>query len=456
MPIELRPYQDCDVGKLRGAFAAGRRRVLYVLPTAGGKTIVFAHVIEGATRKGRRSAIIVHRRELIRQACAKLEWAGVEHGVFAAGQDRDHGAPVLVVSVQTAVRRLGRLPRFDFIVPDEAHHARAESWIRLLAEWPDAKVLGCTATPARTDGKSLGVDAGGIFDALVMGATVAELQKDGWLAKTRCFVPARLIDTSGLRTRLGDYELGALAERASAVTGDAVVEYRRHADHQPAIAYGCTVAHAEAIADAFRNAGYRSACVHGGTPTPLRDGMIAGVGDGGIEVLTACDLISEGLDVPNVGAVILLRPTKSLVLAMQQIGRGMRPSPGKDHLVVLDHAGNLLKHGLPETPRAWTLDGAPEKPPGETSPPGWRCEACGCLNDLDSWECEECGAARPQPRRRPPGVAPGRLAEITADYFERITRLPAHSAQRARAARLCPRPRLQARLGLAPVAGATV
>jgi superfamily II DNA or RNA helicase len=423
MPLALRPYQERDVTRLRDTYARGRRRVLYQLPTAGGKTVVFAHVLDGATRKARRSAVLVHRRELAGQASDKLALAGVPHGIVAAGLDCDHDASVLVLSVQTAVRRLDRLPRFDFVVIDEAHYARAATWADLLAAWPEAKLLGGTATPARTDGKGLGIEGGGIFDTLVTGASVTELQAGGYLARTRCFVPARLIDTSGLRTRLGDYEPGALADRAAAVTGDAVAEYRRHADHVPAIAYGCTVAHADAIAAAFSAAGYRAACVHGGLAMAERDALIAGLGTGAIEVLASCDLISEGLDVPNVGAVILLRPTQSLVLALQQIGRGMRPAPGKSHLVVLDHAGNVLHHGLPETERVWTLDGAPKRETtGEA--PGWRCDACGCVNSLADSECAECGAVRPSPRRRAPDEIPGRLREIGADHFARIARMP--------------------------------
>jgi superfamily II DNA or RNA helicase len=427
----LRDYQQRDVARLQAAYAEGHQRVLYQLPTAGGKTVVFAHVLEGATRKNRRSAVLVHRRELIRQASDKLAFADVPHGIVAAGLDRDHDVPVLVCSVQTAVHRLERLPRFDFIVVDEAHHARAESWRKLLAAWPDAKLLGVTATPARTDGKGLGVAAGGLFDTLVPGTSVIELQRAGYLAHIRCFVPARLIDTAGLRSRLGDYELSALAERARAVTGDAIAEYRIHADHRPAIAFACTVAHAEAIAAAFAQAGYRAACVHGGTPTDERDARISGLATGAIEVLTSCDLISEGLDVPSVGAVILLRPTKSLVLAMQQIGRGMRPAPDKAHLVVLDHAGNVLRHGLPETERRWTLDGAPHR---ETvaEAPGWRCEGCGCFNALADLECAACGAARPLPRRRTPQEIPGGLREISADHLARLVRMPYRSFIRTR------------------------
>jgi superfamily II DNA or RNA helicase len=424
-PITLRPYQARDIERLRAAYAAGARAVCYCLPTGGGKTVVFAYVTEGAVDKGRRVAVIAHRRELVRQAADKLAWAGVPHGILAAGLDRDHDAPVLVMSVQTAARRLDRLPEFDFIVIDEAHHAIANTWTRVIGRFPRAKVLGVTATPARLDGRGLGVEAGGVFDALTIGATVLELQEEGFLARTRVFVPARLIDTRGLRTQGGDFAVGELAERASAVTGDAVVEYRKRADHQPALAYGCTIAHAKSIARAFRAAGYRAQCVHGGLPAAQRDALIRGLATGAVEVLASCDLISEGLDVPSVGAVILLRPTQSLVLAMQQIGRGMRPSAVKEALIVLDHAGNCLTHGLPETKRAWTLDSAPK---GSGHAPGWRCDKCGRLNHLSAARCQECGAGAERSggkgRRHAPDAVAGSLSEMSPEVFARLARIP--------------------------------
>jgi DNA repair protein RadD len=420
--IALRPYQARDVERLRAAYAESWRAVLYVLPTGAGKTVVFLHVVDGAVRKSRRTGILVHRRELVRQASDKLAWAGVPHGIVAAGLDRDHDAPVLVMAVQTAARRLDQLPELDFIVLDEAHHAVSPSWARVIAHWPRAKVLGVTATPARLDGKGLGIAAGGVFDHLTIGAAVPELQAGGFLAKTRVFVPRRTIDTRGIHRLGGDFVASELAERANAVTGDAVKEYRARADHQPAIAYACTVEHAELIARAFRLAGYRAACVHGGLPTAERDALIQGLATGEVEVLTSCDLISEGLDVPSVGAVLLLRPTESLALAMQQMGRGMRPAAGKEHLTVLDHAGNCLKHGLPESEREWSLDGAPKRD-NEARAPGWRCE-CGLLNDLSAFRCEACGAARPSAARRPPEAIAGELRELSAEAAARIARMP--------------------------------
>jgi superfamily II DNA or RNA helicase len=348
--IEQRDYQTHQIEVLRASFAAGHRSPLAVAPTGSGKTVMFAAIVAGATRKQRRTLIVVHRRELIRQASAKLAWAGVEHSVIAAGFDPMPGALVQVASIQTIARRLDELPAFDLIVFDEAHHTRADSWQRLIKSQPPAKILGFTATPARLDGQGLGTAHGGPFDDLVLGPSTAELIADRYLAPVRCFAPAQRLDLSRVRVIAGDYvrDEAAAAVNTATITGNAVDEYRRRCDHTPAIGFCCTVAHAEAVAQAFRAHGYRAAHVSGETPKDERDGLIAGLGTGQVEVLTSCALIDEGLDVPSVGAVILLRPTKSLVLHRQQIGRGMRPAAGKDALIVLDHVGNVLAHGLPE------------------------------------------------------------------------------------------------------------
>jgi superfamily II DNA or RNA helicase len=390
------------------------------MPTGAGKTVVFSVIVHGASRKQRRTLIAVHRRELIRQASGKLQWAGVSHGIIAASFLPDPDHLVQVGSIQTLVRRLDTLPAFDLIVLDEAHHARAESWRALIKAQPQAKLLGVTATPARLDGKGLGIAAGGCFDDLVLGPSTAELIEQGWLAPVRCFVPAQRIDLSRVRVTAGDYvrDEAAAAVNTSAITADCVEQYRRRADHAAAIAFCCTVAHAEAVAEAFRDAGYRAAAVSGETPTDKRDALMAGLNDGSIEILTSCALIDEGLDVPNVGAVICLRPTKSLVLHRQQIGRGMRPAPGKQHLIVLDHVGNCITHGLPETEPKWTLAGV-EKPAGEA--PVWECPECGMVNPINRRICAECGCERPPPPPRPVPVAgAGNLAELTRAHLERV------------------------------------
>jgi len=362
--MDLRPYQIEDVARLRQEYARHRRAVLYQLATGGGKTVVFSHIVQGAATKGRRTAVLTHRRELISQASDKLGIYGVPHGIVAAGLDRDHDAPTLVMSIQSAINR--DLPQFDFIVIDEAHHAVAETWAALLARWPAAKILGVSATPARTDGKGLGVHCGGLFDAMVCGPSMATLIRDGYLVPSTIYEPGAKIDTTGLRKVAGDWAGGdEMAKRASVVTGDAIAEYAAKAAGRSALAFCVTVEHAEHVAASFRDAGMRSECVHGSTPKVIRDSLIAGLGNGDLDVLTSCDLIGEGLDVPSVGAVILLRPTASLILCLQQLGRGMRPSPGKTDLVVLDHAGNVERHGDPDEDRTWSLDGVERAPAAE-------------------------------------------------------------------------------------------
>jgi DNA repair protein RadD len=414
--LVLRDYQIDAVEGLRESYRSGHRAPLLQLATGGGKTLIFGAITASAAARGHRVLITAHRRELIRQASDKLAWAGVPHGIVASGLDRDHDRAVQVAQIQTIVRRLDQLPEFDLLVFDEAHHARAETWIALIERQPQARLLGVSATPARLDGKGLGIEADGFFDDLVLGPSTKELIGRGWLSPVRCFVPERRVDTARLHIRGGEYaaEEAAAAASTAAIVGDVLEHYARRADHQPAIAFCATVAHAQFIASEFRNAGYRAHCVHGGLPKGERDELILGLGSN-IEILTSCDLISEGLDCASVACCILLRPTKSLVLHRQQIGRGMRPMLGKAALAVNDHVGNCLVHGLPTSEPIWTLAGV-DKPEG--SPPLWECPRCGCLNPLAQTVCDECGYERPSGGgRQAPLPAPGTLREMDVDAW---------------------------------------
>jgi superfamily II DNA or RNA helicase len=401
--MQLRQYQIDCVEALRASYASGHRAPLLGAPTGSGKTLIIAEVVTGAAAKERRVTVVEPRRELIRQASAKLTAAGVHHGVICAGFDANPEASVQVASVQTLARRPDALllPP-DLIVIDEAHHVRAGQWRDLLDANPKAKLLGVTATPARLDGKGLGVHAGGYFDDLIIGPSIPQLVAEGHLVPTRVFAPPERLDLSSVHVRGGDYDIADLERAAGSgrIIGDCIEHYRWYADHQPAIAFCISVQHAAAVAERFHDAGYRAVCVHGGTPTAVRDAAIAGLADGSVEVLTSCDLTSEGLDVPVVGAVILLRPTKSLVLYMQQVGRGMRPASGKSALIVLDHVNNALVHGLPDLERRWTLDGIGNGP------------------EHGSWVAREGGV---HPRLIT--ELPGRLYELTAERRAAICRM---------------------------------
>lgn len=354
---------------------------------------MFAAAAERAMKRGRSVLVVAHRRELIRQASRKLADLDVPHGIIAPGHTKTRD-PMQVGSVQTVARRLDTLPPFDLIVVDEAHHAVAGSYSVLIAAQPRARLLGVTATPERMDGRGLGIEAGGPFDDMILGPDVAQLVTAGYLTSARVLAPGEPPDLSSVRTRGGDYEAAALAAAMGGptLTGCAVQHYRQHVDGLPAIAFCVSVQHARDVAATFRQAGYRAVAADGSTPTPERDAAIAGLGTGAVQVLCACDLISEGLDVPAVSAVILLRPTKSLGLHMQQVGRGLRPAPGKAHLTVLDHAGNTLTHGLPDTPHEWSLLGRAKGASREASE--WCCQSCRLVQPM-ARACRECGEVPP-------------------------------------------------------------
>ena len=360
----LRPYQVDLLDRIDAAFAGGSRRVLLQLPTGGGKTVIFA---EHARRHPERVAVVAHRRELIRQAHAKMPGSSVYP---SAAPSR-----VTVGSVQTLARRAGRLPQFGRIVFDEAHHAVAGQYAALIADQPGARVLGVTATPERLDGRGLGE----VFDTLIIGPSAAELTDAGYLVPAVCYGQAAPVDLKGVRRIAGDFNTADLEQIMAkpSLIGSAVEHYERLAGGRPAIVFECSVALAEQSAAAFRAEGWRAKSVHGGMTEWDRDAAFADFSAGRLQVITSCSLIDEGLDIPDVGCVIMRRPTESLGRYLQQVGRGLRTAPGKRDCIVLDHAGNVLRHGLPSADRTWSLNAG--KRGGEAVPKVKQCESCYAL-----------------------------------------------------------------------------
>jgi superfamily II DNA or RNA helicase len=306
---------------------------------------------------GNKVVVVGHRDEIVRQISAALVELGVDHGIIAAGYD-ETSAPV-IANVATLVRRLDKSEPPDLLVFDEAQHAVAGMWRKILAHWPNAKVLGVTATPERLDGKGLG----DVFDVLVIGPTVSELIEQKFLSPFTTFAPERSPDLSGIKTRAGDFAVDQLGQAMSQgiVVNGAVDEYARICSGVPTIVFCVDIAHSELVAQRLAARGFRAAHVDGNTPTDERRDLIAALGTGKIQVLCNCGLISEGLDVPSVVAVMLLRPTKSLTLYMQQVGRALRPAEGKDKALILDHSGNTFRFGTVDAPHTWSLEGRPKR-----------------------------------------------------------------------------------------------
>jgi len=371
--MQLRGYQERAIDALRSAMQQGARAPLLCLPTGGGKTVILATIAAQAAARGRHVLILVHRRELIHQTASKLQWAGLDHGIIAAGHPASNHA-VQVASVQTLVRRLSRMAwQPSLVIIDEAHHAAAGSWRQVLEHWPDAYRLGVTATPCRLDGRGLGE----AFDQLVTGPSVADLVFWGFLSAARIYAPPVVADLSGIRRRAGDYanDQAAAAMDRPKVTGDAIAHYQRLATGQQAIAFCCNVAHAVSVCDAFKTAGISAALLLGNTQD--RDAVVAQYAAGVIRVLVTVDVVSEGFDVPAASCAILLRPTQSLGLYLQQVGRVLRPAPGKPHALILDHVGNVPRHGFPDDPREWSLvEGVVRGGRGTAAPSVRTCQQC--------------------------------------------------------------------------------
>lgn len=374
MTPTLRPYQQQAISDLRMAYRAGARAPLLVLSTGAGKTICFAAITAGAVTRGRHVLILVHRRELIRQASTKLTQAGVNHGIIAAGFEPSNHS-VQVASVQTLARRLDRQHwQPDLIVIDEAHHAIAGTWAKVISHWPDSFLLGVTATPIRQDGRGLGA----MFTKLVLGPSTADLMAAGYLTPVKIYAPPQVADLTGIRTRAGDYanDQAAAAMTRPTVTGDAISHYQRIAAGQPAIAFCCNVNHATTVCDAFNAAGISAATLLGNTTD--RDALVARFAAGALQVLVTVDVVSEGFDCPGAAVAILLRPTQSEGLYLQQVGRVLRPAVDKKVAIILDHVGNVHRHGFPDDVRTWTLDDARRRT-GKGGPPApcvRTCEVC--------------------------------------------------------------------------------
>jgi DNA repair protein RadD len=408
MPITLRPYQAAGKQAIRASFGAGKRAPLYVLPTGGGKTCLFAAIAHGAATKGNRVLILSHRIELVDQISDALTVADTPHGYIAASYAYvDH--PCMIASVPTLARRIEGIPKPQLIIVDEAHHARAALWESILQHWPKAKLLGVTATPVRASGEGLGK----IFDDLIVGPSIAELTPQ-YLAPARVFAPPT-VDTSGLHTRAGDFIAAESEELIDkpAITGDAVAHYEKHARGLPALAFCVSVQHAKNTAEQFRAAGYAAMELDGGTAREIRRGVVADFRAGRIKVLTSCELFSEGFDCPGVHVGIMLRPTQSLGLHCQQIGRILRPCDGKEHAIMLDHVGNTGRHGLPNEERKWSLDGEDRKK-GKTTAAVKVCPQCFRALPPRTMVCTECGYEFDiQPREVE--EREGELREITAE-----------------------------------------
>lgn len=391
MSVELRPYEHRAVGSIVEALQHGS--VLGVGPTGCGKTVIGAAV---AREVSRRCVWIAHRIELLRQARDELIVAGVpreEVGLLSGSEKKNTRARFLVASIGTvATSELD----FDMVVIDEAHRTAAKAYRELLTKLSHAKRLGLTASPERLDGKPLG-DA---YDHMVKIAGHTELVADGWLTRPICYGVAKEAAESmvrGVRTFAGDYAVGQLsaAMRDGVLMGNVVHECSRLAPNQRTIVFAVSREHGKALAQRFAAEGRAVRYLDGETTDIERARIVRGLERGAIEVVVNVDVLTEGFNCPPVKCIVLARPTKSLVRFLQQVGRASRPFNNQQALV-LDHAGNIWRHGLPDMEREWSLLGRPRQL-GQA--PVKRCQSCEAFMPAGAATCAHCGAEQtPEPR----------------------------------------------------------
>jgi len=393
MNVKLRKYQSESVEKIRLAYGAKYRAPLLVLSTGSGKTVIFCAITERVKAKGNSVIILVHRQELLRQTSDHLQMLGVDHGIIAPGHTMT-GSPVHIASVQTLVRRLSHISEPDLLIIDECHHAPAGSWRKIIDAWPNARVLGVTATPMRLDGKGLGVNSGGYFDSLIEGPDIRELIAGGYLAQPVVYRPPTDIDLRGLHMRGKDYDTKEQESRINkaTITGCVISHYKRICPGVPAIAFCATVKHAMDVAEMFNAAGIPAESLDGSMSSSMRKHRIQSLANGTIKVLTSCDIVSEGTDIPVVTTAILLRCTASTGLYLQQVGRCLRPHDDKPHAIILDHVGNCFRHGMPDDKREWSLNGYVNGRKKTDKPAPVRvCQKCFAVFSVARLTCPQCG-----------------------------------------------------------------
>lgn len=369
--------------------------VLAQAATGFGKTAVGSFMIQSAVTKGKRTFFVVHRKELIEQTSKTFDRLGIEHGIIQSGKTYYPYLNVNICSIDTLKKRLDKVEPPDFIIFDEAHHTGSKGWalVHAWAKEAGAFIIGLSATPWRLDRKGLDM----YFDTMVKGPSVKWLIANGYLSQYKAY-SLNVPDMSGVSTKQGDWDVSEVEAimKDSALYGCAIDNWKRLANGKKTIAFAPTIETSKELAQMFRDEGIKAAHLDGSTPSWERRSIIADFADGRVDIISNVGLFGEGFDLSAIAgrdvpieAVILYRPTQSLSLHLQQVGRALRPKA--QAAIILDHAGNCLRHGLPDGEYEWTL-GARKKKKSESEQTirVRECPKCHhCFEPTDV--CPNCG-----------------------------------------------------------------
>jgi DNA repair protein RadD len=383
---QLRPHQETAIEMLRASFAQGKHRPILAAPCSFGKTTVASYLIQSAIGKGKRCAFIVDRVELLDQAGERFAADGIDFGVMQGDHPMtDPRKQVQIATIQTLNRR--RLQDFDFIIVDECHTIH-QAHIKYMETFDAIPVIGLSATPFT---KGLGKH----FNNLIVPITTGELIEQGYLSNYEVYAPSEP-DLEGVKIKRGDYDEGQLDERCNKpkLVGDIVKTHQRLAKGLATVVFAVSIAHSKHIVQEFRKVGVKAVHVDAYTDKDTRKLINDQFKAGDIDLLSCVAIFEKGWDAPITSCAILAAPTKSIMRYVQQIGRILRTHPGKDKSLILDHAGNTLRHGwveeiIPERLDTGTKNEAEaikrEKKKKEPS----RCQQCGYVKE--AFTCPACG-----------------------------------------------------------------
>jgi DNA repair protein RadD len=426
--MQPRDYQLRAVESLRGLIRQGHRRLVLVSPTGSGKTFMSSMMVQSAVEKGKSVLFLAHRRELVVQKSKTLLKFDVPHGIIQSGMENDTGYSVQVASKDTLHARAMRrermhLPPADLIIADECHRSLAKTWQAIFNAYPEAVLIGLTATPVR----GTGVGLGSTYDQMVIAATSPELIASGALVPTTIYAPHKP-DLRGVKVARGDYVQSLLEKKMNQQTlvGDVLKHWERLADGRKSVGFACGVQHSLHLRDTFLARGIKAAHIDGNTPDSQRDDILAELSAGRLTVVFNAMVLTEGWDQPDVSVAMLVRPTKSFGLYLQMAGRIQRPFPGKESALLIDHAGAVHQHGFPDEEVPWSLDDkskvedriAQKKSKEPTEQRQITCEKCSAVF-AGRPSCPRCGHLI---ERKAKEVAQekGELAEVVRDKLNRM------------------------------------
>jgi len=344
----LRGYQEKIVQSIGHNFRKGTRRPIIQLPTGAGKGLIMSHIVSSALKKNKRVLTVLYGSDLLEQTRRNyLKYHNIDSGIIQ-GSRSIYDLPSTIASISTLARRLEKgsidLSNQDILIVDEAHNTVSNSYKKLFqALSPKTLAIGWTATPYAIGNKYLP-----FWDAFIKGATYQELVDQGFLVPYKYYAPKSQIDTSGIKTSKGDYDQKELYNRAQDkyIVGDVVDTYKRLGENRGAFLFAINREHSEMMAKAFNEAGIPSAYADGTSPPEIRNKALNDLKTGKIKVLCNVNIFSTGIDVPEASVLISVRPTQSLVLWSQQVGRVLRPAEGKKNAIFLDHSSNYTRHGM--------------------------------------------------------------------------------------------------------------